>query len=305
MRHFILIIFSLTSFISYAQEVPIAKIYYVFKHINDTTQRDKFLQDDVKTLLGQYSSYYTTASQEKMEAAINQQMSSASFDGNLVISRSGTAIKSSYIIDVHKNKIDHIYKIAGRDYLLDEEMPELDWEILEDTKEIGGYTCQKAVANFKGRVYEAWFTTEIPMPFGPWKLHGLPGLILAAADTKNEVFFEYAGFEKTEGNSTVRIDIPMNATKVTQEEVNKLDKAFKENPSAFMSAQSGGSSRVAPSDNSGGSTATVMVVGRNSGSVDRAPAPQLDASKIKSVNIKNDEGYKPSRVTNNPIELIP
>src|SRR5690606_32559800 len=125
-------------------------------------------------------------------------MSSESFDRNQVMSRSRTAIKSSYIIDVHNNKIDQIYKDAGRDYLLDEEMPELDWEILEDTKDIGGYICQKAVANFKGRVYEAWFTTEIPMPFGPWKLQGLPGLILAAADTKNEVIFEYAGFEKTE-----------------------------------------------------------------------------------------------------------
>lgn len=303
MRLFILVIFTLMYVISYAQEAPFAKIYYQFKHVNDTTQRDKFLRDDVATLLGKYSSYYTSASQEKMSAALKEQMSSPSFDGNIVINRSSTAIKSSYIIDIEKNKIDHLYKIAGSDYLLDENMPNLNWEILEETKEIGGYTCQKATTSYKGRVYEAWFSAEIPMPFGPWKLHGLPGLILAAADIKNEVVFEYAGFEKIEGNTTVHIEVPKNATKATQEEVDKLEKAFKENPSAFMSAKTGGNIRNISSGNSGGATASFVVVGSNSGSADSAQT--LDASKIKSLNIKNDEGYKPSSITNNPIELTP
>lgn len=52
------------------------------------------------------------------------------------------------------------------------------WNILDETKKIHNYTCQKAETTFRGRNYEAWFTTDIPIPDGPWKFRGLPGLIV-------------------------------------------------------------------------------------------------------------------------------
>ncbi|MHA7941650.1 GLPGLI family protein [Formosa sp. 3Alg 14/1] len=72
-----------------------------------------------------------------------------------------------------------------------EPIPEMKWEISEDTKSIGQYTCTKATVMFRGRKYTAWFTTEIPLPYGPWKLQGLPGLILEAYDTDKEVYFYF------------------------------------------------------------------------------------------------------------------
>ena len=50
-----------------------------------------------------------------------------------------------------------------------------------------------AEAEFRGRVWRAWFTYEIPMPYGPWKLGGLPGLILKAEDADSLFVFEMAG----------------------------------------------------------------------------------------------------------------
>ena len=43
-----------------------------------------------------------------------------------------------------------------------------------------GMECHKATTKFRGRVWEVWFTEEIPISLGPWKLGGLPGLILKA-----------------------------------------------------------------------------------------------------------------------------
>lgn len=63
------------------------------------------------------------------------------------------------------------------------------WTILSESKNILGYNCQKAMAIYKGREWTAWFCTDFPINFGPWKLHGLPGLILEVYDKKRDYVF--------------------------------------------------------------------------------------------------------------------
>jgi GLPGLI family protein len=58
------------------------------------------------------------------------------------------------------------------------------WKILSNTKKIGNFICQKATTTFRGSKFTAWFTHEIPVPFGPWKAKDLPGLILELYDSK-------------------------------------------------------------------------------------------------------------------------
>lgn len=60
----------------------------------------------------------------------------------------------------------------------------IDWKILNDRKKIGKFNCRKAKGTFRGRDYTVWFTEEIPVSAGPWKLFGLPGLILEAVDSE-------------------------------------------------------------------------------------------------------------------------
>lgn len=72
-----------------------------------------------------------------------------------------------------------------------EDLPKISWNISEETKIIGDFECQKATATFRGRDYTAWFTTSIPLPYGPWKLQGLPGLILEAYDTRKEIYWYF------------------------------------------------------------------------------------------------------------------
>lgn len=67
------------------------------------------------------------------------------------------------------------------------------WDITEETKEIIGYQCIKAIADYRGRRWIAWFAPEIPIPEGPWKLGGLPGLILEAYDANRDYVFEGCG----------------------------------------------------------------------------------------------------------------
>ena len=77
-------------------------------------------------------------------------------------------------------------------------MEKQNWQIQPETKEILGFSCQKADCEFRGRKYEAWFTPEIPIDNGPWKFAGLPGLIVAVADTAGLYQFELTGINRSE-----------------------------------------------------------------------------------------------------------
>ena len=83
--------------------------------------------------------------------------------------------------------------IAGEHYSYTEptEMPA--WQILSETKEVMGYSCQLASCDFRGRRWYAWFSTDIPVNEGPWKLFGLPGLVLEAWDSKKHYVYKAVG----------------------------------------------------------------------------------------------------------------
>lgn len=74
-------------------------------------------------------------------------------------------------------------------YQYEEINPDLRWEIKKETRIIIGYKCQKAVLNFRGRNYSAWYALDIPKNNGPYIFGGLPGLILEIEDEQKEFLF--------------------------------------------------------------------------------------------------------------------
>ena len=67
-------------------------------------------------------------------------------------------------------------------------LPQITWRLSEEEQTICGYTCRKAEARFGGRNWTVWYAPEIPLATGPWKLNGLPGLILRATDNRDFTF---------------------------------------------------------------------------------------------------------------------
>jgi len=114
-------------------------------------------------------------------------------NGNIIIrkgrkgrSGNGTVFYSDFVQGLTVQQMP----LRGRWFIISDTLRTPAWIILDDTKEINGMKCQKAKATVYGREYEAWFSADIPLPYGPWKLHGLPGLILEARSTDGEVSFE-------------------------------------------------------------------------------------------------------------------
>lgn len=81
------------------------------------------------------------------------------------------------------------------------------WSLIDEFKTIANFNCQKASISFRGRQYIAWFTTEIPVPTGPWKLHGLPGLIMEAYDINNEVNFLFKSYSNKWEDESIVINV--------------------------------------------------------------------------------------------------
>lgn len=127
----------------------------------------------------------------------------------------------------YKNVKEKTYTVdrefMGKEFLVKDSLPQLQWKMENETKQIGGYTCYKATAmkpvsktSFKDfRLKEekkddkkdsdkstnfmdafeapkeiqvtAWYAPEIPISQGPDNYWGLPGLILEVSDEKTVI----------------------------------------------------------------------------------------------------------------------
>lgn len=71
------------------------------------------------------------------------------------------------------------------------------WQPVADSSAvILGYRCSLATATYKGRTWYAWYAEDIPFDAGPWKLGGLPGLILRAYDAPRHYVFDAVGMSE-------------------------------------------------------------------------------------------------------------
>ncbi len=75
-------------------------------------------------------------------------------------------------------------------YLVADTIITIPWKLSKNTKKIQNIECFSAQAEYRGRVWTAWYAPSIPILSGPWKLYGLPGMILEAEDREGLIRFE-------------------------------------------------------------------------------------------------------------------
>ena len=255
----------------------LARVRYTFTHVSDTTARDKPKIENMLLVTGKNASVYTSYDKLNqvlnMQKQIQEQIKNQTGNGNMKIEvkseMKAPLTQEDYFFFANEHKMITKERLFNN-YLVEEPAAVIDWKILKDTMSFSGIACQKATAKFKGRNWTAWFATEIPFQSGPWKLNGLPGLIVAAYDEKKEVKFEFAGLENvkdehTSGNSDgdvkitapnggvgavkivgmdvstsylgSEIKLPADAIKTTRKELDKLKAARDKDPQGFMQAQ--------------------------------------------------------------------
>ena len=85
---------------------------------------------------------------------------------------------------------------VGRDLFYVAEDRKLVWKISPEKMKVGEFEAQKATTTFAGREWTAFFAPELPFQDGPYKFHGLPGLIVLLEDATKTHRFELKGVTK-------------------------------------------------------------------------------------------------------------
>jgi len=92
-----------------------------------------------------------------------------------------------------------------RNCIVSDTFGDIDWTLHPERRRFGQYEAYRATGDYRGRSYEVWYCPDIPVPSGPFKLGGLPGLIVEAVSTDSKVKFL---FDRLEISNQVR-DIVM------------------------------------------------------------------------------------------------
>lgn len=161
----------------------------------------------------------------------------------------------------YKNVKEKTYSVdkefMGKEFLVKDVLPQLEWKMESETKVVGGYTCYKATAlkpvdgsdfrnmrakdeakkddkkeekekstNFmdgfempKEILITAWYTPEIPVSQGPEGYWGLPGLILEVNDGKTIILCSKVVMNAKE---KAEIKAPKVGKEVTQKEYDEI-----------------------------------------------------------------------------------
>ena len=161
------------------------------------------------------------------------------------------------IFNFHKDKKTEVkYRLIlnGGVLCYDDTYPVFDWKFSSDDPiRIMGYSCCKASVSFAGREYSVWYSLDIPLPYGPYKFHGLPGLILKVEESEGMYIWE--------AFSIVKSDAPIKAytyekeIRCSKQEADRTIGRMMRQPMTFL-VTSGSKVMVARSDGSFGAPET-------------------------------------------------
>lgn len=143
-----------------------------------------------------------------------------------------------YVFKALKEKQLYVYDNVGIQgkYHYVEPIEMIDWIVSDFTKNILGYECIMAEADYHGRHWTVWFTPEIPLQDGPWKLQGLPGLILEAFESTFQHSFIANGIENSNQEMLPVYNLK-EYDKSNRIDMLKMERNFRDNQNSMIKAQ--------------------------------------------------------------------
>ena len=233
MKHFIMLLLLLvyTTLIS-ANDSIVFKVNYIYT-FKDAKERKSGTDEMVLEIGRQYTAFHSRWKVER--SRIYQQYRHETTDQQLARTANMPRSKTfySFYTDYPEKGVTTTSYNSFNIFECEERIEPIDWKYLDGDSVILGHDCLKAEGIFRGHKWTVWFTPDVPMEYGPWKLRGLPGLILYAEHDSG--FFKYEAIElgKCEGLAMFHQN-NKKPIKSTAKEIQELDALSYTNPNAFF-----------------------------------------------------------------------
>lgn len=239
----LLLLFVLLGTLTFAQN---KRFIYEYKLIPDSTD-----VSDVKTEMmyldtskdgSKYYSYTVFNSDSIMKADLERQLK-ATGSINItppmkkpVVRYSVTKIYPDYKTFIHRRLSMDAYKVSDD--------RKIKWKISSEKEKIGEWYAQKAEADFAGRHWTAWFSTEIPIQDGPYKFSGLPGLIVKIEDKTGSHRMELKGIRNITGDLDINV-FEAKEVAINSKQFQKVLKEYENDPTkGIKQMQMGGANII-------------------------------------------------------------
>jgi GLPGLI family protein len=202
---------------------------YLMQYKPNTLSSDYVIKELYSLQISDNRAFFISENKLKFDSAFTAQykQNSSTFDF-----RSMPISRSNFLI-IQTNNKSQFYEAIGMT-MLSYDSPVIDnWRLVDETKVINSFTCKKAEGRYKGRDWTAWYSTEIPFPYGPYKFSGLPGLIVKITDKTGDYDFELVKSVPSSKLKRKTITVNkarfQNAKLVTKKELTQARKNFREN----------------------------------------------------------------------------
>lgn len=215
--------------------------HYAEKYRDNLLKKNKYRQDEMVLQISKSSSEFFSlwnrAHKKLTDSLLAKGYSSMeiSAEKKKLIYPSSTQYETVYKNLPKQGMLTCTDRIGMRQHRYTEELKKPQWTITQETKTVANYSCQKAEADYLGRKWIAWFSVEIPISDGPWKLWGLPGLILEAADADDDYQFTCIEIKTPQGEE---ISVPKaKYIECSKAQYIKAKTLSVEDPGAYMKQQ--------------------------------------------------------------------
>lgn len=200
--------------------------------LEDNYVSDNMLLQIATNGISKFSSYRNLTVDSIIMRSTDEQIYKDASEGKL---------KNGEFMTIFKNfpsgKLTHTEKICMDWFRYEEDMPMLEWEMTDSIVSVLGYQCHSAKCRFRGKEWTAFYAEDIPISEGPWKLHGLPGLIMKASDENGYYDFECIGIKSNADRPITMYKVPYN--KVNRKEYYDTKHRYEINPYAYFETCTG------------------------------------------------------------------
>lgn len=201
---------------------------YTFEYVTDTSQRNNILTETMALFANNNKSKYSSYQKIIDDSVFDAQWEEMKSTGVLASSkRKARVIGTTY----HYFSNDSLYRfedIVGTLYSTTDHVS-IQWQMGNNHKTILGHDCNEATGIFRGRLYHVWFSPDISVNAGPWKLFGLPGLILSAEDSTQEIKFTCTDVSSISQQNNF-LALPERYVSTTKQDLDKLRQHVQDDP---------------------------------------------------------------------------